>query len=297
MSDSDENEEEEELLLDSAAFTFRLPGESEIRANLLAQILSGFSESVYLLSKEHEEFEGCHLLVKAVEPGSLILPFEVVALAQQTILPFISQNAPTIIATIKGMLEIKKLLKGDKPKKVDSDVNEGSMLVVAPDGSSVSAPLGSRIVITNSRADKAISSICEAAKIHNPRGGFWFEQGEDQEYFSPDDVQDIALPQPFPEDRESKNTRTSRVTLLIKSLDLLGGSSWGFRYAGRTITAKIMDPAYLNSVHSGSKVYKAGDSLDVDLEISEVRSPSGEVTQEKYVITKVHSHQSQIGVD
>lgn len=280
------------IALSTASFSFRLEGESEIRANLLAQILSGFSESVYLLSQELHEFDGSYLSVSIIKPGSIEVLFNVAA-ASQVALPFIAQNASTIVNTVKGMLEVKKLLKGEKPKKVEADVISGYISVEAPDGSSVIAPSGSRIVVTNPRVDKAISSIGEAVKAHNSQGGFWLTYDDEQDYFSPDDIQDIALPQPYPEDQASNNVRTTRVTLLIKSLDLLGGSSWGFRFAGRTITAKISDPTYMQYVHSGSVVYKAGDSLDVDLEITELRSPSGEVIQERYAITKVHGHHMQ----
>lgn len=284
--------EKEKIVLPTASFSFRLEGDSEIRANLLAQILSGFSESVFLLSKECSEFDGGYLSVSVVRPGSVDVLFTVAGIAQVAF-PFIAQNASTIVSSIKGMLEIKKLIKGEKPKNIESNVEDGYMSVEAPDGSKVIAPLQSRIVITNPRVDKAISSIGEAARIHNAQGGFWFSQGDEQEYFSSDDVQDIAIQQPNVENSTPDNIRSTRTTLLIKSLDLLGGASWGFRYAGRTITAKIMDSEYMKSVHSGSAAYKAGDALDVELEITEIRSQSGEVLQERYVITKVYGSQVQ----
>ena len=222
----------------TASFSFRLEGESEVRAALLAQVLLGFSDSLFLLSKEYKEYEDSHLLVSAIRPGSVEIPFVAVMQMAQTVFPFVAQNASTIVTTLKGMLEIKKILKGNKPKSVSEDA--GLVHVESPDGTQVTAPLGSRVVITNPRVDKAISSIGQASQLHNPSGGFWFLHGNTEEYFSSHDAQEIALAQPFAEMTDSRSSRSIRVTLPIKSPDLLGDASWQFRFANRIIQQKYL---------------------------------------------------------
>ena len=49
----------------------------------------------------------------------------------------------------------------------------------------------------------------------------------------------------------------------------------------------------MRSVHSRRAAYKSGDSLDVELEIEEVRTPTGEVSSERYTISKVYAHIAQ----
>lgn len=269
-------------------FTFSFEGASNINAPLLGRTILNLSLVIDEISKEQPAPIDYSFNVIAFRPGSFKVDFHLLVATGMSLLPNAMAFAKVTVDTLKGIFEIKKLLKGDKPKEVKDSLSEGSVEIVAPDNTHVIAPRGSKIIFRNSIVDRCVTEISQSALKCNPGNGFSIADQSGALYFSPDDLQNIAQPQEYVEHTPSERQNSYRVRLPIKKLDLLGSSAWAFKYSNRTIHATIADSEFLKKVHGGY-IFKAGDCLDVELDINTKQASDGSITGEKYTIIKVYN--------
>lgn len=274
------------------SFRFSFDGKNEIEAALLGRTLSNISFIVSQIVEDEPTKPEYSLKVKTFKKGSFCIEFgfALIALGQATQMAGISslEQAANLFTIITGMLDIKSRLKGEKPKSVNEDLNNGHVQVIASDGTEVIAPLGSRIVITNPQVEKSISELAENARLHNPNGGIKLIRGQEEHVYNQEQIQDISLTTHDVEYKNTSTTREQRVALPIKKPDLLGNGAWTFKYGNRAITASINDSQFMTSVHNGTTSYKAGDKLDVDLIMDIKLSPDNTPIGETFSIEKVY---------
>lgn len=271
----------------SADFSFVFEGSEKIEAALLGLSLTSLTSVINEIVKHDDPKAEYKLCVASTQKGSFVVDLSLVLVAVTHIAPLV-QTASQAVSAIKGGFDIKKALKGENPVSVKEHIDDGTIEVTDPYGSVVKAPIGSIITIRNEKASNDLSNIARAAHLHNPDGGFKLIANGEETKYGKEDVLWIShhysgIPSPG-----SENSNVSRVMLPISSLNLRGNASWRFLYAGRQITARIMDATFLQSVHSGMNAFKAGDMLDVDLEIDVKAAGDGKVTGEVYKILKVH---------
>ncbi|MBR3872947.1 MAG: hypothetical protein IKJ26_02145 [Clostridia bacterium] len=278
--------------ISSDKFSLAFDGENEIDASLLGNALSNLSFVVSKIVDDDPSSPEYQLKVQSFSKGSFVvdLSFILVLAAQTVSMAGISslEDAANLFDIIVGMFDIKSKLKGEKPQEVKEDINNGHVQVIAPDGTEVVAPLGSRIVISNPAVEKSICAIAESMHLHNPNGGIRLTRGDETRNFNSEQIQDIAIPSHIPEYTNTDSIQTKRISLPIKKLDLLGNGAWNFRYGKRAISASINDPDFLKTVHEGRMSYKAGDKLDVELLIETKIAPDNTPIGETYSIEKVY---------
>lgn len=278
-----------ESVTSKAALSFVFEGESEVDASLLGQTITNFAYITNELAKVDESTE-CTLKVLPFKKGSFQIDYEFISVAIMGLLPVL-QSAAQLTSILKGIFDIKKAIKGEKPRSITPSEQDGYVIIDSPDGTKIQAPLGSEIVFTHPQIDKRISEISNAVHLNNPKSGFSIILDDDEvSHYSADDVHFISEMQEFAELSDQSATTSIRTVLPIKSLDLLGASSWKFMYGTRTITAKIGDAGFMNQVHSGTASYKAGDKLEVQLETTIKQSSSGMAIGEQHTISKVYRH-------
>ena len=271
------------------AFSISFDGGNTIEASVLGSALSNLAFIIGKVVESEPTKPEYKLQVKTFEKGSFLIEFLFALVTFGQIAQFYTINdAAAMINILKGMFDIKKLLKGEKPKEVKEYLEDGYVQVSAPDGTQVMAPTGSKIVISSPEVDKRISEIAQVTRIHNPDGGLKLIHGQDVFYFEKESIEDIAIPAHVPEKNNSENSNTMRVLLPIKKPDLLGNGAWSFKYGKRTINATIEDKEFMLSVHQGKSSYKAGDKLDVDLTTITKLSPSNSLLKETYIISRVY---------
>lgn len=278
-------------LCEYQSFSFTFEGSSEISASLLGLSLSNLSYIVHEIGQKNDSYEECELKVSSFQKGSFEILFTTAIIAAGQISALYSpQDLNSILNVLKGIFDIKKLLKGDRPRSALPDIKPGYIHVTSPDGSSVLAPAGSNIVITNPEIDRKVSEIAQAVHQHNPSGGFRLANNTQAFSYDSQAIADIAL-QSYDTANSSDSRRSMRVSLPIVKVDLLGNSSWSFKYCDRTISAKICDQEFLKSVHSGQTAYKAGDMLDVLLIVTTKLSSNGIPLKDTYQIDQVYGIQ------
>ncbi|AOT10438.1 hypothetical protein [Pseudoalteromonas luteoviolacea] len=99
-------------------------------------------------------------------------------------------------------------------------------------------------------------------------------------YLSDEELQSLVV------DRIEEASSTE--TLIVKKPDLLGNSMWDFMKDKRSISAKLLDPTWLNKFHQRRVIIAPGDALYCDLLTLIFYDKKGEIIDVKYQISRVH---------
>jgi hypothetical protein len=282
---------EPDLIQSKANFGFHLDGESEIDAELLSDTIHNMAELTKLTSSQKDPEAYLKMNVTAFKNGSFEIAFSAICQLANKIGqdPVASATfAASVVGAVKGIFEIKKLIKGEKPKKVVEAGND-KIKVENNSGQSIVVPSSSGSVLTNVQIDRLVINISEDVKQHNPSGGFTLSTPEGNLDCNMEDVQNISKSVPIGEETICKRSRFE-ADLPIKKADFLGKSTWEFKYEDHTIKATISDDDWVEEIHSGKVSLQAGDYIRATVEVYVDLDPDGKPIEgsEKYSIIKVH---------
>ena len=279
------------LVKSSSAFSFHLDGENEIDATLLAKTINDTAQLAKEAAKLVDPEAYLKMNVTAFKNGSFQIDFSTICEVSQTIFTTATLAvgfAGAVVGTMKGFLEVKKLLKGDKPKNVTPVDNE-HIKIENTSGDSIVVLKNSGEIIKNQRIDQLTINIANYTYLHNPTGGFTFISETGNVNCGAEDIQNMSSPLPFEEITTCRRSRT-RAILPIKKPDMLGRSAWDFRYNNKYINATIQDEDWLERVHNGDIVIKAVVFIDATLEIYEDVNEEGTTIDgsERYTVLLVN---------
>lgn len=281
---------ENELIESKAKMSFHLDGESEIDAVLLSSMIADMAELTKLTAKETNPDSYLKMNVTAFKNGSFQIDFSAVCQVAETMFTGTAACvglAATVIGGVKGIFEIKKLLKGSKAKAVEKDDN-GYITVEASNGKKITVPSQSGIVMNVVQVDQLVTNISSYAREHNPDGGFSVSDGEKTVYCSSEDVSGMSKPMPIVETSTCQRSRID-ATMLIRKAVFEGSSKWGFDLNGKAIEASIEDDEFLLEFQRNGSVNK-GDHIQATLEVYVDLDLQGIPIKgtEKYTVIKVY---------
>jgi len=278
-------------IVSTDVFSISFDGENEIEASLLGLSISNLAFVINEIVAEDATEPQCKLKVSAFRKGSfeILFALAVISIGQISSL-YSTGDALSVIGVLKGIFDVKKLLKGEKPKAVEDDVKEGYVRVISKDGTDISAPLGVKILFSNPVVEMKITQISQAIDTHNPEGGFSLSTGNEIIHYNHSDIEDMSQTIPITEYGPTDTVQVSELTLPILKIALQGDAAWSFRFGTRAIKANIEDRDFLKIVHIGQVSFKAGDKLSVELIITTRFSDEGIPIRESYSILKVYGH-------
>lgn len=280
------------LIESKAMFGLHLEGESEIEVAILSDTIRDIAELAKEACKEENSEAYLKMNVTAFRNGSFVVDFSAAcSVATSLIVPLAAAGtfAYQVIGTIKGYFEIKKLLKGEGPKSI-VDTNDGKVKITNNQGQILLANKACQSIFKNARIDQMVINVVTNASSHNPSGGFAIETQDGKTEFSASDIRDISRPLQITSETIIKRTRMESAELAIKKPDLIGRSTWEFRYKDHVIHAKIDDEIWIERINDGTLSIRAGDyiraTLDmcVDIDLQGTPIPN----TEKYNVVKVH---------
>lgn len=279
------------LITSTGSFAIHINGDSSIDALALSQLIGDMA----MLTKEAALYEeptaDCKVNVTAFKNGSFEIDFAAVVGTVSSLVTETStiiNIAKTAISTVKGYFELKKLLNGSQPKEVQ-ELSGGKIYVTAEDGGSALVNKGSGEVYMNCNIDNHVQNITyNIGSIINSEG-FSFDTDGSSESFDRNDLVRMSKQLPIVNESICKKS-TIKTDLLIKKPDLLGHSTWTFRWRGRNIEAKIDDDDFLDIIRAGSYSIHGGSYIVADMEISIDLDQEGIPDEKttKYTIKKVY---------
>lgn len=280
----------DELIKSKATLSFHLDGKSEIDAVVLSKMISDMAELTKAVAQEVNPDAYLKMNVTAFKNGSFQIDFSAICEAAQTVfcaLPSAVSLAGATILAVKGIFEIKKLIRDGKPKKVER-LDDKSIKIEAKDGGTVIVPKESGAIISSVRIDQLVVNIASNVKEHNSSGGFSISTNDEASYYAAEDVSGMSRPLPIEEITTCRRERVNAV-LPIRKAVLRGTSQWNFDFNDRAIDATILDDAFINEVHRGTPV-TSGDYIKATIEIYTDLDIMGKPIKgtEKYTVIKVH---------
>lgn len=281
---------ENDLIESRAKMSFHLDGDNEIDASLLSKMISDMAELTKLTAKNVNPDAYLRMNVTAFKNGSFQIDYSAVCQAAKTLFSTAATCttlATAVIGSVKGIFEIKKLLKGNKEKSV-TDNGNGTITVESADGKKIQVPAQSGIVMNVIQADQLVTNISLYAKEHNPSGGFSVSAGGDTVYCSSEDISGMSKTIPIVETSTCQRSRVE-ATMLIRKAVFEGAAKWGFDLNGKAIEASIEDDEFMLAFQRNGSVNK-GDHLKATVEIYVDLDLQGIPIKgsEKYTVIKVH---------
>lgn len=278
-----------ELIESRETMSFHLDGSSEIDAVLLSKMISDMAELTKLAAHEVDPDAYLKMNVTAFRNGSFQIDFSAVCQAVETIFTTFAPGvgvAATVIGAVKGIFEIKKLLKGEEAKSVKNTDGE-QITIEAKDGNTVTVLKQSQIVMNSIHVDQLVTNIASTAREHNPIGGFSIKVQDSEVACTSDDVRNISKTLPIIETANCQRTRID-ARMPIRKAVFEGTAKWGFDLNGRAIEASIEDENFMREFHENGSVNR-GDYIDATVEIYVDLDENGLPIKgtEKYTVIKV----------
>lgn len=277
----------------STDFTVKFGGKlNEVNVNTLLRSLASISTVIDEVSNEIGEGQKLEVKIKALDRGSFLIhigliPAEIVDLVKQVDLKLASE----VIAALVGILTIRKLLKGKKPKKVEEQ--KDNVIVETESGNRFKVDKRTfNIYNSNVRINEAVSDNFDALHANSSIEGFSIEDPNKEVLFeSSRDEFDIMSAKGVTEiPEENVKILTQPVTLHIRKLVWDKARKWDFLLRGIKISAFIRDDAFFHQIDKGEKFAK-GDCLEVELEIRQIFDESiNTFVNDSYTIAKVLKH-------
>ncbi|WP_446897674.1 hypothetical protein ACSVC9_11755 [Clostridium sp. LBM24168] len=266
-------------------FSICFGGENEIEIKTLLSTLESTLELInYVINKDQED-AFIKINVKGTQRGSFEIELQALAGIVPTLITSQSINlAKTCIDSVVGLLNIKKHLKGEPPKSVDSGGEVVKIENCTCDKIEVNVNTYNLYSEDSDRMISKIFSNCDresfAIKQDNEKK-ILIEKPEFENM-----IKEVSLDS-ITQERVVKNI--TQVELYIKKPDLTGNSQWELIYPlrNKSIKAVVDDRNFVNKIHSGDISINAKTTIIVELEIETYLDEFNEKIKEVFNIKKV----------
>lgn len=236
-----------------------------------------------------------HLNVRATEPGSFVICFEISGVLRDLMDLLTSQGATaaaqavTIAGCVVGAIKIgvAKARHRGRPK-ADTRQDGKTITLCFPDGTTMEVASEDWEVFQD---HTAMSSL---AKALSPLDGEGLDQvtvshkhetvtiqASDMRGFSPDDAEDSAL----------RETVTRGAILQLADVSFRERGKWRLNDGAFTFTANVEDEDFLARVDSGEERFGKADLLVADLRVIPRLDPQGKLRSDR-VVQKVLEHRT-----
>jgi hypothetical protein len=208
--------------------------------------------------------------IKALDKGSFLIHVGLNPAEIYQIVSSINWDAVyRVIGSLVGVLTLRKLLKREKPEKIEEKGN--NVKITTKSGNVVNVDkLTFNIYNNNVKVNEAISENFEALKADSSIEGFEITDVKDKPIFEipKKEFEEMAVKSQNEID-ENKKIIILPATLNIFKLVWDNKRKWEFYWRGNKISAKIVDETFFENIDKGEQFAK-GDSLEVELQITQI---------------------------
>lgn len=265
---------------------------NSIDANTLINSILHFTSLVQEINKQLQNNRKVNVKVVAIEPGSFIVNIIVESGLIDTVTNlFTKENiaiAGGVVTTLKGVFEVAKLLKGDKPKSIET--LENSYKIDSMNGES--KIIDNRVFnVYNAPVIKQILSK-EFETLENDTEVQSFEvtdkNGSNIAEFERNEFSDLANIEHIPDAATRINPKVVVLNIITLSFD--PKKKWEFMLDGHKILATIKDEIFFEHIDKG-EAFAKGDTLKVEIEITQYFNELAQAYgNHSYKVVKIIEH-------
>ncbi|KRQ85783.1 hypothetical protein ABG79_02438 [Caloramator mitchellensis] len=272
-------------------FSFEFLGDEGIYADTLSQTINNIVDILQILTIKKDPDAFFKLKITRFRQNS----FDIDLMAIIKYIPNLINKenleiAGSIIASLVGIFEIKKHLKGERPKEIKYDGDTAKVInkdgeILIKDSDTVN------IFVQENKIENSIVNIFNVLKQDDLRESLRIYKDNEIAVTIEKEEYDNMSKKVIERKDAPANVFTNIVNaeLLLKKPDLLGDSQWGFIY-NKSIYATIKDEAWLKKVHQGliRNLYagvKIPVKLLIEIELDEFHNPIKD--SDKYTVLEV----------
>lgn len=253
------------LFMNVEKLSLRFGGENDIDLETLSISLSA---TVNVLNKISDNIIGendfCKFKVENIKKGSFVIIISQLMELAPTILP----QVPTVLSSLKTILELRKMLNGKPPKEVIK--RDGEITLINFNGNTFNIDeLTFNVYTTNDTIEKNLAKVSKTVAHDNSRTclSYEFETEDflDKVEMNKEELHTLSVPQDVSKFNECIEENIVITNLMVRSPDLLGDNKWCFKYNEKYIYADIKDECFMENVRNGSITFVAGTKIKVEL--------------------------------
>jgi len=287
-------------------FKIKFDGQQhQVDAQVLISSLIHTTTVIQELNKHFNTGKKIEIKVKALEKGSFLVHIELLETAFDSLKNLFTKDnlifASAIISGLVGLIEIKKHLRGKKPKKVNI---EGSTTIIINENNNI-LNISSEIYTiyeTNIVVNDALSQNFDVLDNDPAITAFEITDKKENPYIRVErtDFKDLTLKSEFIDENKKQIIELARLNIVRLSFE--ENLKWDFYYRGNKISARITDPNFYDLINKGESFAK-GDTLEVELQINQLFEESvNTYINKSYQINRIINHykrdqQQKIDID
>jgi hypothetical protein len=271
-------------------------GKDEIDVETFSQSIYGVIRLIKITTSLHYPDSKVKLNIINFKKGSIEIDLSALIQLAPAVLPILNATLSLINISFE-YIKIKKHLKGEKPKDVVYNQNNNQAKIINQYNETFQEDAQiTKNYFNHCTIDNSIINIFFPLFNDNDRAGLKIIQNNETKIdISKDEFSNmtISIVESVDNDKKLLN-RIDYIELPLKKPDLLGKSTWSFKYKentkDKTIDARIEDEQFIEEVHQGKiKNLYAGVKVPVQMrieqDIDENKIPLKDT--ERYIIEKI----------
>ncbi len=258
--------------INSNDFKIKFDGQQhQIDANVLVSSLIHTTTVVQEVNRYLNSGKKIEIKVKALEKGSFLCHIELVETTLDSLKNLLTKDnievGAAIIGSIVGLIQIKKFLKGKKPKEIQSQGEKTRIINI--DGNVLIIENAIFNIYEHSPVIKdALSQNFDVLNNDPAITGFEITDKNEVPFVRVDKNEFVDLAQKSEEIEEGERKITEAATVNVVRVSFEENLKWDFYYRGIKISAKIADPSFYELIDKG-EAFAKGDILEVELQINQ----------------------------
>jgi hypothetical protein len=228
-------------------FKIKFDGQQhQVDANVLISSLIHTTTVVQEVNRYLNSGKKIELKVKALEKGSFLCHIELVETAVEALKNLLTKEniavGSAIISAVVGLVELKKHLKGKKPKETKPEKGDKTK-IVNHEGNVLIIENATFNIYEHSLVVKdALSQNFDALDNDPAITGFEITDGNEKPLVRVDKAEFADLAKKSEEVEEGERKLIEAATLNVVRVSFEENLKWDFYYKGIKITARIIDP-------------------------------------------------------
>jgi hypothetical protein len=279
-------------------FKIKFDGQQhQVDANVLISSLIHTTTVVQEVNRYLNSGKKIELKVKALEKGSFLCHIELVETAVEALKNLLTKEniavGSAIISAVVGLVELKKHLKGKKPKETKPEKGDKTK-IVNHEGNVLIIENATFNIYEHSLVVKdALSQNFDALDNDPAITGFEITDGNEKPLVRVDKAEFADLAKKSEEVEEGERKLIEAATLNVVRVSFEENLKWDFYYKGIKITARIIDPSFYELIDKG-EAFAKGDVLEVELQTNQKFDESvNTYVTKSYQVNKIVRHVSR----
>jgi len=275
-------------------FKIKFDGQQhQVDAQILISSLIHTTTVIQELNTYFNTGKRIEIKVNALEKGSFLIHIELLETALDHLKNLLTKEnllfASGIISGLVGLIQIKKHLRGKKPKEIK---NDGSTTIIINQNNEILTISSDiyNIYETNSVVNDALSQNFDVLDNDPAITAFEITDKREKPYVIVDraDFKDLSLKSEEIDDNRKSIIELTRLNIVRLSFE--ENLKWDFYYRGNKISAKICDPNFFELIDKG-EAFAKGDTLEVELQINQIFEESvNTFINKSYQINRIINH-------